>query len=596
MEQGDISFACAAALVDGLVAGGVAQASLSPGSRSTPLALALARDPRVRVHVHLDERSGGFFALGLAKATGKPVIVACTSGTGAAELLPAVVEASQARVPLFVLTADRPPRVRGTGANQTIEQPDLYGGYVKASLDLPVPATQGQEAWWRQAAREAFEIMARDPLGPLHLNCPFEEPLTPSGHTPPPAGDEPFEWPSQPEAGLDPDEAERLAGLISGARGAVVIGGWPGDISGEAAFWSTVLGWPVLAEPISGAREAGSSLAAGQALIAASVWVEAERPDVVIQFGATPTTRASQAFVAAAEQLIVADRRHMDPDPERHATWRLAVDPDALHRALLGHPLREAGMALADELSLDDAEALRRGGIGVAPRSWSERWRAADGLARGAMDRLMDRWEEPFEPRIARDVAARIPDGGVLFVGNSTPVRDLDLAMAPRDGLRVLANRGASGIDGLVSTALGVAAARRGPTVALIGDLSFLHDAGALLWNAARDVDLTIVVVDNGGGHVFSLLPQRDLPEHRELFVTPHAVDIGELCRAAGAGHDRVERASELVPALDRVAGAGGLNVVEIVVDAELGLRRRREMRDAVDAALSGSWGGSRPG
>jgi len=199
----------------------------------------------------------------------------------------------------------------------------------------------------------------------------------------------------------------------------------------------------------------------------------------------------------------------------------------------------------------------------------------------------MDGWEEPFEPRIARDVAAWAPDGGFLFVGNSTPVRDLDLAMVPRDGLRVLANRGASGIDGLVSTALGVAAAERGPTVALLGDLSFLHDAGAVLWNAPRAFALTIVVVNNGGGHVFSLLPQRDLPEHRQLFVTPHTVDVGALCRAGGAGHDRVERASELLPALDRAAGAGGLHVVEVMVDAELGLRRRREMQDAVDAALA---------
>jgi 2-succinyl-5-enolpyruvyl-6-hydroxy-3-cyclohexene-1-carboxylate synthase len=182
-----------------------------------------------------------------------------------------------------------------------------------------------------------------------------------------------------------------------------------------------------------------------------------------------------------------------------------------------------------------------------------------------------------------------LPETGTLFVGNSTPVRDLDLTMAPRDGIRVLANRGASGIDGLVSTSLGVAAAGRGPTVALLGDLSLLHDAGAVLWGAPRVFQLTVVVVNNQGGHVFSLLPQRDLPEHRELFVTPHAVDIGELCGAAGAGHERVERASELLPALDRATGAGGLNVVEVIVDAELGLRRRRELRDAVDAALERS-------
>jgi 2-succinyl-5-enolpyruvyl-6-hydroxy-3-cyclohexene-1-carboxylate synthase len=202
----------------------------------------------------------------------------------------------------------------------------------------------------------------------------------------------------------------------------------------------------------------------------------------------------------------------------------------------------------------------------------------------------MDGWDEPFEPRIARDVAAWVPDRGRLFVGNSMPVRDLDLAMRPRENLTVMANRGASGIDGLVSTALGISVARHGPTVALLGDLSFLHDAGAVLWNATRDVDLIVVVVNNAGGHVFSMLPQRALPEHRELFVTPHAVDIASLCASAGAGHERVERSSDLPHALDRAAGAGGgIRVVEVAVDAELGLRRRQELRDAVDAALVGS-------
>jgi 2-succinyl-5-enolpyruvyl-6-hydroxy-3-cyclohexene-1-carboxylate synthase len=588
VEQGDISLACAAALVDGLVGGGATHACLSPGSRSTPLAIALARDARVRLHVHLDERSSSFFALGLAKATGRPVIVATTSGTAVAELLPAVVEASQSRMPLVLLTADRPPRLRGTGANQTILQPGLFGGYVRASLDLPVPAAPGQEAWWRQATREAFDAMADDPPGPVHLNCPFEEPLMPSdGVASPPRTDERFEWPVRPEAALDPDESERLAGLVSGA---VVVGAWPGDIYGDVRFWSETLGWPVLVEPTSTARRPGASLAAGQAVIASEAWASAHRPEVVIQFGAAPTSRPTQAFVASAEHVVVADRWHLDPDPDRVASWRLAVDPDALGSALGRHPVvqRGIGIALTGERTESEVEQLWRARIDPTPEEWREGWRESDRRARTTMDARMDGWEEPFEPRIARDVAARVPAGGILFVGNSTPVRDLDLAMAPRDGLRVLANRGASGIDGLVSTTLGVAAADRGPTVALLGDLSFLHDVGAVVWNAPRVFQLTIVVVNNGGGHVFSLLPQRGLPEHRELFVTPHRLDLGALCEAAGAGHERVERAPDLLPALDRAAGAG-LSVVEVVVDAELGLRRRREMQGAVDTAVARS-------
>ncbi|MGH2640525.1 MAG: 2-succinyl-5-enolpyruvyl-6-hydroxy-3-cyclohexene-1-carboxylic-acid synthase [Actinomycetota bacterium] len=590
MELGDISLACATSLVAGLADGGVRHAALSPGSRSTPLALALARDPRVQVHVQLDERSGGFFALGAAKATGRPAIVACTSGTAAAELVPAVVEASQSRVPLVVLTADRPPRLRGTGANQTIVQPGLYGEYVRASFDLPVPSTAGQEAWWHQAAREAIEAMATDPIGPAHLNCPFEEPLTPSvGDAPARPEAEPPQGRERPVADLDPDETDRLSELISGKRGVIVVGGLPEHIRSESHFWSGLMGWPILAEPTSGDRDPETALAAGQILIGGP-WSEARRPEVVIQFGAYPTSRSTQRLVASAEQLVVADRWHLDPDPDRSASWRLAVDPGALPEALGRHPVMQRGIDIALPGEHTQSEDLWRGRIDPAPDDWRDAWSRADARARESMDELMDGWDEPFEPRIARDVAGWISDGGRLFVGNSTPIRDLDLAMRPRHNLTVMANRGASGIDGLVSTALGVSVARRGPVVALVGDLSFLHDAGAVLWNAVRDVDLIVVVVHNGGGHVFSLLPQRDLPEHRELFVTPHAVDIGGLCGAAGAGHERVERASDLLPALDRAAGAGrGIRVVEVAVDAELGLRRRAELQAAVDAALGGS-------
>jgi 2-succinyl-5-enolpyruvyl-6-hydroxy-3-cyclohexene-1-carboxylate synthase len=590
MEQADLSFACAAALVDGLVVGGVRHACVSPGSRSTPLALALARHPGLTLHVHLDERSSAFFAVGIAKATSRPAIVATTSGTAVAELLPAVVEASQSRLPLALLTADRPPRVRGTGANQTIVQPGLFGEHVRATLDLPVPTTDGQDAWWRQAAREALGSMNGDPIGPVHLNCPFEEPLMPvTAEGVAPSGDEPVEAVPGSEAALDPEEAERLARLVSGARGAIVVGGLPPSLpAATGALWSGSLGWPVIAEPISHARTPDEgALAAGQALIAGA-WALARPPEVVIQLGAAPTTRATQTFVASAERLVVADRWHLDPDPDRLASWRIAVDPDALPAALTRHPVVQgAGIALTGPDARDDEEPWA-GRIDPSPAAWTADWREADGRARAVLDDLLDAWDEPFEPRVARDVAAWIPDGGALFVGNSTPVRDLDLAMAPRGGLAVLANRGASGIDGLVSTALGVAWERRpGPTVALLGDLSLLHDAGALLWKASRGPDLTLVVLNNGGGQVFSLLPQRELPEHERLFVTPHGLDLEALCLAAGAGHDRVERARDLRPALDRAAGAGGVRVVEVTIDAELGLRRRRELRDEIDRVLT---------
>ena len=601
MGIAELNLECAWALVDGLVAGGVRHACLSPGSRSTSLALALARHPDVELHVHLDERSSAFFAIGLSRATRTPVAIACTSGTAAAEFLPAVVEASQSRVPLVVLTADRPPRLRGTGANQTIDQVGLYGSYVRGALDLPVPEATGQEAWWRQAAREALEATRSDPVGPVHVNCPFEEPLSPSGDVrlPAPTGER-LDLSTRPEAELTEEEADRLAATVSGARGAVVIGGWPGDLSGEASYWSQTLGWPVIAEPGSTARRPGESLAAGQPLIGDPAWIDQHTPEVVIQLGAAPTSRATQAFVASAERLVVADRWHLDADPERRASWRLAVDADALGRALAGRPINQQG-AIAYVGALPPAEEaadLMGRRLHPAPTDWNVGWREADDRARGALDGFLDSIDEPFEPRIARDVAAWIPNGGTLFVGNSTPVRDLDFAMAPRGGLRVLGNRGASGIDGLVSTALGVAAGGRGtddpdspgdrPVVALIGDLSFLHDFGAVAWNARRGIDLTIVVVSNGGGEIFSLLPQRKLPEHRDLFVTPHEAGIGALSRAAGAGHALVERAADLEPAL-AVASTSGLQIIEVAVDPDRALALRAEMREAIFAALDRS-------
>ncbi len=563
METGDLNLACAWALVDGLVAGGLRDACLSPGSRSTSLALALARHPDVAVHVHLDERSSAFFAVGLARTTSRPVAIACTSGTAAAEFLPGVVEASQSRVPLVVLSADRPPRFRGTGANQTIDQVGLYGTYVRAGLDLPVPEAPGQEAWWRQAAREALEATRSDPVGPVHVNCPFEEPLAPLRDValPPPSG-ESLDLPDRPEAELTLEEADRLAALVTGARGAVVIGGWPGDVSEDATFWSDSLGWPVFAEPTSNARRPGRSLAAGQAVAGDRNWVLAHPPEVVIQLGAAPTTRTTQAFVASADRLVVADRWHLDPDVERRSSWRIAVDADALGRAIGERRLQPA------------------------PAEWTEAWGDADDRGRVALDGFLDATGEPFEPRIARDVAAAAPPGGTLFVGNSTPIRDLDLAMAPRDELRVMANRGASGIDGLVSTSLGVAAAAQGPVVALLGDLTFLYDFGSVAWNADGGIDCTIVVVRNGGGEIFSLLPHLDVPERRDLFVTPHRTDLGALARAAGVGHIQVDRGADLAPALAHAAEATGLTVVEVVVDPARALALREELRRTVADAL----------
>jgi 2-succinyl-5-enolpyruvyl-6-hydroxy-3-cyclohexene-1-carboxylate synthase len=581
MGLGDVSLACATALVDALAQRGVRHACLSPGSRSTPLALALARDDRIRTHVHLDERSAGFFALGIAKATGAPVALACTSGTAAAEYLPAVVEASQSRTPIVVLTADRPPRLRGTGANQTIDQTDLYGRYARAYLEPPVPATDADVSAWHDTGIRAVAAAVGSPVGPAHVNCPFDEPLVPERApvaTPPHSEDET----GLEERGIEEDAAreslESFLGTYAGRRGVITLGSLPPPRTLSLLTLGTLLGWPVLAEPLSGLRldagGAGRALAAGQLLIGDPRWLDRHRPDVVVQVGAAPTTRTTQTFVAGSS-LVVVDREHLDPDPEHRAERRILVDPELF-------------AAVAWEKRAEDRPAV--------PDGWMDAWRQADLLARASVDRVLDRWIEPFEGRVARDLAAFLPQGALLCIGSSSPVRDLDTFMAPRrpprvwtapDLLRVIGNRGASGIDGFISTALGVAVAGSGPTYALMGDLTFLHDAGALLWLGRAEVDLVIVVLENGGGELFSLLPQRELPELRELFVTPHRVDLGAVCAAAGVGHERVRRSEDLLPAVQRGARARGIRIVEVMIDPERGRDRRAEVRAAVARTLT---------
>jgi 2-succinyl-5-enolpyruvyl-6-hydroxy-3-cyclohexene-1-carboxylate synthase len=570
VTEADVALRCASAFVDGLVRGGLQHACVSPGSRSTPIALALRRHPSVQVHVHLDERASAFFALGIAKATGRPIAVACTSGTAAAELLPAAVEASMSRVPVLLLTADRPPELRGVGANQTIDQVRLYGRYAKAFIETPVPGDEPDPGRWRAIAAEAIRTAVAAPPGPVHVDLPFREPLTPTAPDPGAGGratdvptviERPVVEPDGPPG--DPDDDDRFLEELTGIeRGAILAGSLREDAPSIVEL-ARHLRWPLLAEPTSGLRVPGA-LVAGQFLISNGRFAGDHAPELAVQVGAAPTSRAGLAFVGSAGRLVIVDPDDLVADPGRRAARRFRSGAERLGRAAV------AGLARRSE------------------DRWIRDWNEADERARRAVDATLDARDGWDEGRVARDVAASLPDRSTLVVGSSMPVRDLDAYMLPRAGVRVLANRGASGIDGFVATVLGVATSGA-RTTALCGDLTLLHDVGSLLWSARRGADAVFVVPNNDGGVIFSFLEQRSLPELEELFTTPHGLDLGVVCEAAGAVHRRVERVGDLVPAVEEARRVGGVHVVEVPIDRETNVRLHAEVHAAVARALGQS-------
>ena len=596
-------------LVDELARAGLTDACLAPGSRSAPLALALAEHPAVRVHVHVDERSAAFFALGAAKRAGRPAAVLCTSGTAAANLHPAVLEADHARAPLLLLTADRPPELRGTGANQATDQLKLYGTAVRWFCEVG-PPTDGPDAgrYWRSLASRAWAAASGPPAGPVHLNLAFAEPLVPpraggaAGGTaplvPPPAGGaaagasgralrEPSSrwprlggepapgrpggapWTAAPAATPPPGTAEiaALAAAVRAAPRGVLVAGWGAELAPRAVdLFAAASGWPVLADPLSGARRGPHAVSAYDGLLRAPRFAAAHRPELAVRVGGGPTSKALAGWLDESVPQVLVDPAGGWLDPGRTASLRLVADPSSL--------LAATAAALTGP----------RGG------DWLAGWLEAERLARGAIDGLIDGWPEPFEGQVARDLVDGLPDGATLVVGSSMPVRDVDAFARPRDGLRFVANRGLSGIDGFVATALGVAAAGEEPVAALCGDLSLLHDASTLLGAAGRPRGAVLVVCDNDGGGIFSFLPQARLPAElfEPLFGTPHGLDLAALAAAARLPCRQVEKAADLLPALHAALAGGGTELLLVAGDRATNLARHRAVTEAVAAAVGG--------
>ncbi|HEX5616337.1 MAG TPA: 2-succinyl-5-enolpyruvyl-6-hydroxy-3-cyclohexene-1-carboxylic-acid synthase [Acidimicrobiia bacterium] len=567
MSAVDLTASAANAFVDQLVAEGLADAVVAPGSRSAPLALAFARHGAVRVHVVLDERSAAFVALGIATASGRAAAVVCTSGTAAVNFHPAVVEAHHARVPLVVCTADRPPELQGVGAPQTIDQRRLYGGALRWFADPGAPDAAADLDRWREVAQGAWRAAHGRPPGPAHVNLPWREPLVPAEGQVLAVPRRPPTPPAPPPVVVESIVDSTTTVVREHPRGVLVLGFGAAVDAGVVDAFTAATGWPVLADPVGNGRVGPAAISTYEALARSETVAAAHRPDAVLRIGAPLTSTATGAWLARAAHHVLVDTDGVWIDPDRRATARVLAEPDAL----LG--------AIAD----------RFGDLAPDPDrvAWRDSWRAAERVARAALDAALDADAAPLEARVARDVAGALPDGSTLLVASSLPVRALEWSMRPREGLRVLANRGANGIDGFTSTVIGAALASAGsPTVALVGDLCFLHDTNGLLGASARGVDAVFVVVDNDGGGIFAMLPPAREPEFEDLFATPHGLDLVAVARAHGAHAQRVDRAPDVVAALTRAIEAGGVHVLVVPVDRAASVERHRALWDAVAARL----------
>ncbi|HSZ43244.1 MAG TPA: 2-succinyl-5-enolpyruvyl-6-hydroxy-3-cyclohexene-1-carboxylic-acid synthase [Trebonia sp.] len=587
------STAFAIVLADELARCGLREVVIAPGSRSTPLAMAfydLDQAGRTRLHVRIDERSASFTALGLAKASRRPVAILCTSGTAAANFHPAVIEASESGVPLLVLTADRPPELRGTGASQTIDQVKLYGGAVRWYAEPGVPEKRpGAAGFWRSLAVQAWVHAAGAAgtfPGPVHLNLPFRDPLIPEG--------EQGDWPEALGGRPDGQPWTRMGGAaaVPGAltlpwteRGLVVCGDGDYD-AGPLLDLAERAGWPVLAEPSSGARRGPGAIHGYQYLLASPEFMAAHRPDVIISAGRPGLSRPQTALMTLARQAV--DIRHVVvaqgpghwADPQRAAT-----DVAAVVR-LAGAPGDPAATS-ADVIT--------------ARSRWLDEWRAAGEAAIRAADAVLAAADGRAltEPLIARELLSALPPGSLLWAGSSMPIRDIDNSKMPGGDIRVLSSRGASGIDGTTSSAAGAALAHQaaggGPAFALVGDLTFVHDASGLAIGPGEPrPDLCLVVVNNDGGGIFETLEPAGFPGPFErVFGTPHGASLEHLAAAFGVPYTLVSHPDDLVKALP----GAGLRVVEARTDraANAGLRARMRAA-AVRAAGTADYDPGRAG
>ena len=580
-QAGDL-YACVDAFVDELARCGLKHACICPGSRSTPLAVLLHQHPAIAVWMHLDERSAAYFALGQAKATRQPVAVLGTSGTATLNFAPAVAEAFYAGVSLLVLTADRPPELQNVGAPQTIDQSQLYGRHVKKSIHLPLPE-RGPEAV-RYARTTASRVMAAcrtGRSGPVHVNFPFREPLIPETqerHRLTESDLAPFVTLTQGPQALRPADVSELADQLRGAqRGLIVCG--PQDDPGfpeSVVRLSQALRFPLLADVLSQVRRGPYDLSylidGYDAFLRDPQMARDLAPDLVLRFGATPVSKPLQLYLqslTACRQMLIApaDDWH---DPALVATDRVQVNPrifcEALLPVLLNISGRDTGTASA----------------------WQHKWTQLNAQARSALKECLSANPELSEPKVFAELETILPAGATLFAGNSMPVRDLDTFFAADSRpARFLANRGASGIDGVVSTALGVSSVSPGPCVLVIGDLSLYHDMNGLLAARQHGLQATIVLLHNDGGGIFSFLPQAEaIAPFEDLFGTPHGLDFRHAAQLYGLDYCEPEDSQALRTALDKAFRTPGVSLIAVHTSRNANVRLHRDIWRAVSQRI----------
>ncbi|MDE0607514.1 MAG: 2-succinyl-5-enolpyruvyl-6-hydroxy-3-cyclohexene-1-carboxylic-acid synthase [Acidimicrobiaceae bacterium] len=586
-----------ASFAAGLVEQGVTDVVVSPGSRSTPLTLTLHAQPGLRTWIQLDERSAGFFALGQARRTGRPSVLVCTSGTAAANYFPAVIEAHHAGVPMIVCTADRPPEMRDWGSPQTIDQVKLYGAATRWAVDLAVAGEWSGARGRLVAHRAAVSATGVDP-GPVHLNWPLREPLEPVADVPVvyarAAGGHAVGVPAMPGDSIaagghavgvpampgDSIAAGDSTALASYERGVIIVGPDAGrgikaqnEVVTAALKLSAATAWPVIGEPIAGARRAGDDsvgtvIANADHILRHAAVAEELRPDVVIRLGGTPTTKPLRLWLEACRptHVLLIDPANRWNDPSFMATRHVAADPAAVLRALAGSVRRES--------------------------TWRDRWKELDLIAAQAIRNEIG--QGPLLSALVTSVLSEtVPAGTLVMASNSMPVRELD-SFVPTEGPRIdfVGNRGAGGIDGITSTALGLASQHDGPVVLYIGDLALLHDLGALFGAARCGLHLTVVCVDNNGGGIFASLPIAscgDEVDFETLFRTPHGLDLADFSGVGGVRIKEVASASELAEALRSSCehSTPGVDVLLVPVDPDADLAQHRAIAEAVEVAVS---------